>query len=80
MNKYSQNKIKAIKEDLDINVDDSLEDIAIRNNVDTWVVEFIEDGNDPNDKEEEERKCSFCGEPSDDFFCSRECRIAEYND
>ena len=44
MNKFSQNKIKAIKEDLNINVDDSLEDVAIRNNVELWVVEEIEDG------------------------------------
>ena len=79
MSTYPQNKIKAIQEDLKTNEDDSYEDIAIRNNVENWVVEFIEEGLDPNNKEEESN-CSFCGEPTKNTFCSSECKTAEHSE
>ena len=46
--------------------------MAAFNNIDDWKTDFPEDG--------PETTCSFCGEPSEKTFCSRECRIAEYND
>lgn len=30
--------------------------------------------------DEKDKECGFCGEPCDEHFCSKECRIAEMND
>ncbi|MEK0369762.1 MAG: hypothetical protein QQN55_01205 [Nitrosopumilus sp.] len=75
----SKRKIKSIKEALK---DDSLsyEIISRRHHVEESQVEAIDNGDDPNEIEDPENTCSFCGVECEDFFCSRECRIAESND
>lgn len=72
-------KVQAIQKDIQENEDDSFEDIAIRHDVKTEVVEAIEDGVNPNDIEEESN-CRFCGVASETMFCSSDCRIAEFSE
>ena len=71
------NVIEAIKKDLENNPDDSHDDIGIRHDIETFIVEQIDSGIDPNDISEMERNCSFCGEPSQNLYCSKDCRTAE---
>ena len=35
---------------------------------------------DPIEDRELENECSYCGQPCEYTFCSKECKVAEFND
>lgn len=41
---------------------------------------FDQDPNAPWNNEEKENECSFCREPSEGSFCSRDCERADYHE
>ncbi len=42
--------------------------------------EYENHPNDPRNEIDKENNCSYCGEPCEKIFCSKECYLAEIND